>query len=109
MSLKILAAVGAGMSQKVKKSYNKVCIRDGLGLCRSCPGFDNDNYPKTVQVSTEEYFDAICNITVLPCYLVRESLLTCKYFKSPLPEKKPTLLARLIKCFQTNDWSYFKE
>lgn len=111
MSLKILAAVEAGMPKGAnwKKVSSKIYIRDGLGICRSCSHFDQSLFPDTVQVGSLEYFDAICNKEVLPCHLIRDTLLTCKSFKLPSTPKKTPLIVRIYRSIINNDWSHLKE
>jgi len=91
-----------------KKVSKLLQIKDGLGICRQCTYFDSSEFPNTVNIGDEEYFDAICLQSKLPCYIIRDSLLSCFQFEMPKPPKKKLFIIRLVRSFINNDWSHLK-
>ena len=108
MNQKQLAAVGEDMKNNKRKA--KIFkANDGIGLCRYCSFVDRQDISGTISIGSERYYNVECLIESQPCYKVRQSLITCLHFKSPLTTKSPSLLTRLWNCFKYDDWTKLKE
>lgn len=88
---------------------------DGLGICRECKHFKDENYPEHVEIGSAEYYNALClrsSDVYRLCRHVRTSLNKCPHFKSGIKSSFQTLIDLLKAIFESirnNSWESLKK
>lgn len=110
MKLKGVNVVGVNPIPKyIKKNISKVT--DYAGICRACK--HAGILPSKIEFGKEDFLLVQCNLTKAPCFITRQSLLTCNRFEESKARNVFTsarsLAAAAIKSFRKDDWKYLKE
>lgn len=88
---------------------------DGLGICRECKHFNDENYPEHVEIGSDIYYRATClrsSDVFRLCRHVRSSLNKCPHYRSNVKSSFQTLIDLIrafFKSISSNSWDPFKK